>query len=571
MQENQVVQPKIKSIREIREEQARLIAQNPFLLVEEKYLTIKLKGGGFGKLILNSVQKKFLNVVKEKFFKGEPIRMIILKARQVGISTLIEAIIYAFTSRMKAVTASVIADDLDGANYLFSMQKTFQEYLDDTYKPLIERSNEKKLAFHKLGSEIFIDTAENTNIGRKYTLQFVHLSEAAFYRKSLNNILLGINQAIPQLSGTMEFIESTANGISNDFYDLWQAAKASKNDYIPFFIGWNEVLEYSRLLVSDKLYPIDGIKFINSKECEKFIKDESELEKRYNLSREQINWRRWTIVNNCNGNLLKFRQEFPITPEEGFLATGDIYFDRDGCLKQEKKKPNRIGNFVLYENKIVFRESLLSGLWKIYEDKSDNRVYCIGADPAEGLPHGDYSAAVVIDKLTGNTIATYRHKSAPDVFAVDLVDAAKFYNNCMIACENKGYGSAVNRDMYKMYGNLFRMIKSKDGKDNITGDLGWNTNASTRRIMLAQLAEEIREGVINLYDEDLILELWTFICNPERRGEPEADSGKTDDLIIARCIASMVMVYYPYVKPHKSDMMRQNRELLPNQGYSFKS
>lgn len=558
-------QPKII---EVRKEQARLIGQNPFLLVSGEYLTIKLKGGGFAKFQLNSIQKKFLEVVKEKFFSNFPIRMVILKSRQVGISTLIEAIIYSFTSRAKGITAMVIADDLDGANYLFSMQKTFQEYLDDIYKPEIQHSNEKKLAFNKLGSEILIDTSENTNAGRKYTLQFVHISEAAFFKKSLNDLLIGVNQAIPQTAGTMEFIESTGNGVSNEFYELWQAASLGKNDYIPFFVGWNQVSEYSRSLVMDKLYPIEGIKFPSSAELDKFLKDEEELIKRYDLTPEQVNWRRWTIINNCNGEILKFQQEYPICAEEAFLSTGAIYFDRNGLLRQEKIKPKAIGNFILYENKIVFRECQ-GGLWRIYEYKTEGSSYCIGADPAEGLPHGDFSAGCVLNKLTGDVAAIYRHKSPPDVFAVDLVNAAKFYDNCLIACENKGYGSAVNRDMYNLYGNIFRMIKAKDGSLKSSSDLGWNTNVTSRRTMLAQLAEEIREDVINLYDEDLINECWTFIRNPERGGEPEADGNKTDDLIVARAIAGMVRIYQPYVKHRRPPM--KNVNVLPNQGYGFRN
>jgi hypothetical protein len=555
---------------QIHSEEAHLIGENPFRLVEHGFLSIKTKNSGIVKLYPNSAQKIILKKIKERFFSVSPVRILLLKARQMGMTTLIEAIMYAFTSRMKGINACVIADDLDGSNYIFEMQKMFQEYLEIHLKPKPKHSNEKKLAFQGLNSQIIIDTAENPKVGRKYTFQFVHLSEVAFFQHSLKNIMLGLNQSVPQGAGTMIFLETTANGVGNEFYDLWTDATRGLNDWLPLFIGWNEMPEYKRPLEGDKLYPIDGIKFASSEERKRFNEEEVDLIKRYKLSGEQINWRRWTIVNACNGSVLSFRQEYPISAEEAFIATGDVYFDRNGLLSQVEKKPLAIGNFVSLDKKMVFREDS-EGLWKIYEYPDPHSQYCIGGDPCEGLPHGDFATGVILNKRTNNTAATYRHKSAPDQFAIDLVDAAKFYNMCMIACENKGYGSSANKDMYKVYGNIFRMIKSHDGSDKPSQDLGWNTNVTSRRMMLAQLAEEIRENATGLFDGDLIRECWTFIKNKDRGGNPEADKGKTDDMIFARAIAGMVRSYYPYVTRMSRDSYNLNRNPQPNQGIGFKT
>ena len=148
-----------KTTEEIREEEARLIGENPFNLVRHGFLTIKTKIKG----------------IKKLFYSKKPLRVLVLKARQMGISTIIEAVIYAFVSRMRGINAFVIADDLEGANYIFEMQKMYQEYLGKYLKPRIKHSNEKKLAFAGLNSQILIDTADNPNIGRKFTIQFGHL------------------------------------------------------------------------------------------------------------------------------------------------------------------------------------------------------------------------------------------------------------------------------------------------------------------------------------------------------------------------------------------------------------
>lgn len=560
---------------QIKAEEARLIGADPFKLVEHGFLYIKTKGQGIVRFYPNTAQKIIIKKIKDVFYAGKPVRLIILKARQMGCSTAIEAIFYAFVSRMRGINACVIADDLDGSNYIFEMQKMFQEYLEKHLKPRIKHSNEKKLAFAGLNSQILIDTAENPNAGRKFTFHFCHLTEVMHYKHSLRKIMLGLNQSVPSGIGTMIILESTANGTGNEGYDLWQDAVKGESDWIPIFIGWNEMLEYSRPLDRDSegkdiLYPIEGIKFTSPAERKKFNDEEVDLIKKYKLTGEQINWRRWMIVNSCNGSVLSFRQEYPISAEEAFVATGDIYFDRDGLLKQEKRKPLAVGNFVLLEGKMVFRENG-EGLWKIYEFSIKGEQYAIGGDPCEGLPHGDYACGCVLNERTNQTSATYRQKSAPDQFALDLVDAGKYYNQAMIACENKGYGSAVNKDMYKIYGNIFRMIKGKDGSDKPSNDLGWNTNVTTRRTMLAQLAEEIREEATDLLDEDLIQECWTFIKNPDRDGKPEADKGKTDDAIFSRAIAGMVRVYYPYVKSMKGRELSGvgGRKPQENQGYGF--
>ncbi|HCJ67261.1 MAG TPA: hypothetical protein DHV62_08075, partial [Elusimicrobia bacterium] len=186
----QETQPQLTQ-EQIHTEEARLIGQNPFNLVRHGFLTIKTKNRGIQKLFPNTVQKKFLDTVEKLFFSGKPVRIIITKARQMGLSTIIEAIIYAFTSRMKGVNAFVIADDLEGANYIFDMQKMYQEYLDKHLKPRPKHSNEKKLAFAGINSQILIDTADNPNIGRKYTIQFAHLSECSRFTKPLPEILSG--------------------------------------------------------------------------------------------------------------------------------------------------------------------------------------------------------------------------------------------------------------------------------------------------------------------------------------------------------------------------------------------
>ena len=523
-----------------------MVMDNPLLLVEGGYLTIKTKGGELLRLKLNTVQKRLIGRIKERMASGKPVRMIILKARQTGISTLVEAICYAQTSQREAINSLVVADDIDGANYLFGMQKIFQETLAGHLRPVPKHSNEKKLEFDKIHSQVLIDTSDNLNAGRKFTFRIVHLSEAAFFR-DLRTLMLGINQAVPNLPGTMIIIETTANGM-NQFYDEWKACEEAsvlgQTDWETFFIGWHEVAEYRMVLEGNQFYPIEAINFSTAMDRENFLIHEKILKEKYKLDDEQINWRRWCIVNNCNRSVTQFNQEFPDCPATAFVSTGDNFFDKTALGRQEIMKPKTIGNIVKEGMKYIFRDTP-TGLFKIYEYPLRNEQYVVAGDPAEGLEHGDKSAAVVLNKRTNATVCVYNHNIPPDRFEEDLIKIGHFYNDAIVACESKGYGYSVNQGLYKNYGRVYRKIKNKRGYNEQTLELGWNTNSVTRPQMLAQLAEEIVNESTDLKDKDLVSQAWTFINNV-KRGQPEADKGKSDDLIMARAIAGMVRQEQPF-------------------------
>lgn len=529
--------------KEIYESEHLLIDENPIRLIENKFLTIKTKKGELLKFTLNTVQKLVLDKIKSIMAKGKPVRLWILKARQTGISTLIEAIVYAYTSQREATNSLVIADDVDGANYIFSMQKLFQEALEDHLKPTPKHSNEKKLEFDKIHSQILIDTAENLSAGRKYTFRNVHLSEVAYF-KDLKTLMLGLNQSVPNLAGTFVVGETTANGIGNQFYDEWQSASLGQSDWETIFIPWFMVEEYSLSLESGKLYPVEAIEFSSPTEKEKFLIEEKALTIKHRWTPEQVNWRRWCIVNQCNRSVLQFNQEYPDSPETAFISTGDLFFDKNALKAQEIVKPRSAGNIVKEEGKYVFRYDQ-TGLFKIYEFPVRGGQYVVSGDPAEGIEGGDKSSSIVLNKRTNKTCAIYNHNIPPDRFAEDLIKLGHYYNDSIVVCENKGYGYSVNQDLYKKYGRVYRKVKTRKGFKEPSMDLGWNTNSVTRPQMLSQLAEEISNGSTDLLDKDLIQQCWTFVNNPKKQ-RAEAERGKNDDLVIARAIAGMVRLEQPY-------------------------
>ncbi len=536
------LEPPKMTTKEIFEAEKLVSEKTPLFLVEKEFLTIKTKSGQLIHFKLNSVQVIILNKIKELLKSGKPVRLWILKARQAGVSTLIESILYAYTSQGEGINSSVISHDLDSSNYLFEMQKLYHERMDEHLKPKIKHSNEKKLEFDKIHSQILIDTADNKKAGRSYTFRMVHLSECAFF-PDLQGLLTGLNQSVPNLPGTIVVGETTANGLGNQFYDEWVQCINGQSDWDTLFIPWFQVKEYT-LSLENGLYPIEAIEFSTPTERDKFLDEEEKLKVKYNLTSGQINWRRWCIVNNCNRKVMTFNQEYPDCWETAFIATGNLFFDKAALKEQTIEKPLFIGNIVKEEGKFVFRQDP-TGMFKLYELPNRLEQYAIGGDPAEGLAHGDKSAGVVLNKRTNKTACVYNHNTAPDRFAEDLMKMGHYYNDALIACENKGYGYSVNQDLYKKYGRVYRKVKKKKGFTEPTLELGWNTNLVTRPQMLSQLGEEIFDGSTDLVDKDLIQQCWTFINNPKKK-HPEAEQGKCDDAIFARAICGQVRIEQPY-------------------------
>uniref|UniRef100_A0A6M3IJG7 Putative terminase n=1 Tax=viral metagenome TaxID=1070528 RepID=A0A6M3IJG7_9ZZZZ len=543
------------SDREFRETCKIAIQEEPINLVEGEFLSIKTKDGRLIGLKLNSTQRKLLDRIKERREAHLPIRMWLLKYRQGGISTECEALIYSRTSQKPNRNALIMADEKDKSEYLFQMSKLYQEELErhsPHLPPKLKKSNSKSLEFEDMHSQIIIETAENIDAARAFTYQDVHLSECAYF-KNLRAVLDALNQSVPDHWDTMILGETTANGM-NDFYIEWCRAIEGKTDWIPLFFAWFEMVEYSLPLQNDKFYPLDGVNFSAETSLATFEKEEQELKATFNLSDEQLNWRRWCIVNKCQGSLFTFMREYPATWQEAFATSGAMFFDQRGLAKQIKKRPVAIGELFFQNLQWEFRD-LPHGRIEIFEKPDTSEQYLIAGDASEGID-ADESAILVLNKRLNTTAAIVVGQHAPEELAALEIALGNFYNIAMIAQENKGYGYQVNQLVNAKYGNVYHKIINKDGIDTPTDELGFNTNSVTRPQMLAMLAEEIKVNSTSLYSEKLILECQTFVIKRDKDGNVtkiEAQDGVQDGkklyqdgLVICRAIASLVRNQYPY-------------------------
>jgi len=138
-----------------------------FSVFAEKYLKIKTKDGKVIPFRLNNAQRKVNDIVENTIKEGKPPKFIILKARQEGISTYFAGRIFWRNITRKYWKAAVVGHIKDASNNLFEMIKRFYEYLDELLQPSLQASNEKKLGFSKLKSEMKVLTAEGgDSVGR---------------------------------------------------------------------------------------------------------------------------------------------------------------------------------------------------------------------------------------------------------------------------------------------------------------------------------------------------------------------------------------------------------------------
>jgi hypothetical protein len=318
----------------------------------ETFLKIKTKDSRIIPLKLNEPQKKLYREIEKQRAENKPVRQIILKARQMGFSTLTEALIFHNTATRFNVNSLIVAHRDDSTVNLFKMSKLFFDELPHPLKPMVMNSNAYELNFENptrdpaekkarpgLRSRIRCVTAGGGGIARGDTLMNVHISEFAFWTGDKKATLSGIMQAVPAIPGTMVIIESTANGFE-EFQKMWSAAEKGENDFVPVFFAWYEMPDY-RMPVPPGT---------------KWTKEELELKERHKLDDEQLSWRRWCIKNNCGGDEKIFRQEYPSNPDEAFIVSGESVFDNEVIIKLRDRapKPEKVGEFTYkYDGKRI--------------------------------------------------------------------------------------------------------------------------------------------------------------------------------------------------------------------------
>jgi hypothetical protein len=523
-------------------------------------LYIKDKRAKIVPFVPNIAQRALIDYVLWCIEHGIPVRVIILKARQMGLSTAVEALIYWWTSTNKNITSVIIGHEEKSAKNLYMMFRRYYDNSNPLFKPSIKYNTRTDLSFEKeddygnqigLNSIIKTATAKNSSAGRSDTIQCLHASEVGEWENG-EELVASIMQTVPDLPETMIFLESTAKGRGNYFHKEWRAAEKKKNNFVPFFFPWwlidgyeihddepiGELSEYEEFLVELLR------KGFTTHFGEHFPVEESKIPAKIKFYRRKSR--------DFAATPERMFQEYPSVAKEAFIASGKNVFNVLALEKMEKNADEpedcnyyniMVGDshedFVIDSVKYdeAIEDFTYIGPLKIWKHPQPGHEYVIGGDVAEGLAHGDYSVAEVVDTTTMETVARWRGHVDPDKFGEIIGAIGTYYNYALVGVEVNNHGlTTIQKLRDTFYTNLFKREKGYDEDfEEPTSNLGWKTDARTKRLMMDDLIRIIREDLNHERDKVFIDEAFAYVRDD--RGRMNAEEGEHDDTVVAKAIA----------------------------------
>ena len=186
-----------------------------------------------------------LNWAQLEYYAHRTARDIILKARQMGFTTLICGLYFADALLRPNTTSVIVAHDIDSAEKIFRIVQLFWERLPEAERWRVGKprfSNRREFLWPKINSQFYVGTAGSLTFGRGQTINNLHCSEFAFWPKP-EEALVSLREAVP--AGGRIILESTANGIGNHFHQLWRQAEARECEYATHFYVWWEDQSYA--------------------------------------------------------------------------------------------------------------------------------------------------------------------------------------------------------------------------------------------------------------------------------------------------------------------------------------
>ena len=308
----------------------RQTLKDDFPRFAERRLKIRTKRSQIAPLVLNRAQRHLHERLEAQRARcGGKVRALVLKARQQGFSTYIEARFYWKTTHRRGTQAFILTHDQDATDNLFGMVKRFHDHCPERVRPSTGRGNSRELQFDLLDSGYTVGAAGSQAVGRSKTLQLLHGSEAAFWKNAPAHFA-GVMQAVPDLADTEIIIESTANGPQGEFFERWQRAEAGIGDYQAIFTPWFWTEEYRRAVPAG---------FV-------LAPGEADYAALHGLDNGQMAWRR-AKLHELKDPLL-FMQEYPATAVEAFAATHhDSFIAPAAVLRARKATVEGLGPLVV--------------------------------------------------------------------------------------------------------------------------------------------------------------------------------------------------------------------------------
>ena len=449
---------------------------------------------------MNSCQRVLFEKQKQMKEEWRPQRVMILKARQLWMTTYKLVEWYDRTIFAKNQTVIITAHNREKMEEIFQRVKFLHQNIPEKIEMVDGRVWEKPKALYDNKSELFFPSI-NSRIkialdSRSGTPTSLPITELAF-KESAQDMWNGTLPSVPENSPIT--LETTANGVWNFFYELWQNNYKKQSKFECLFFPWYDDKQY---VSEEEFEPIEELKHLEN----------------LPITKQQKNWYYWKYQE--HGRYVF--QEYPSTPEEAFLSTGNP------VLSQQLVK-GYITNQLSYSKDWKYPEL------RIYKQPEKEKEYYFWVDTAGWWQLGDNSAITVRDK-NYNLCATFYWKSTPDNLCeiIDRMYELGYRGIVGIERNNTGLATILKAKDYYWYSDLYSEKTIDKITNKSTKTYGWITSSKTRPIMISKLEELFRKEEVKQFDERELKEMFYFVYNEKNR--PEAIQWEHDDFIISDCI-----------------------------------
>ena len=532
----------------------------------------------------NTLQKRMFAHYRKCQIEDKPCKMIILKPRQKGASTCAQALTYHHMRKHENLSGSLMGDISGTSDKVFEIYRRYAEYdhfpWTEEGGSLADGGNLADLIKLKSKSAYGKETAGSKNAGRSGTIQVGNMTEVAFWpMQGERDPALGYLQSLYDGDNvSLVVADSTPNGPNGWFYRTW----VQDNEWAKIFAAWFEF--------DDSVIP-----FNSDSELQDFkdtmTEDEKEEMERFDVGYEQLHWRRRVLQDKCNGDLSKFRQEYPSDPEECFLMSSRPRFhvgNLDKMVKASTDLKPKMGTMsVQTDGKTANFKPDRLGNWKIYEEPEYDSKYLISVDTCtgedqqmQGLAADPDFHSVQVWKASyedwhGNwhvprLVALHHSRLDIGVLAQEIEGAARWYGDAFIIPEVNNSGLALLKYLLEAGLSVYRRRRYNDSSGMVEKSFGWSTDKVTRKTVIDHMAAELLEENFDIPDPDVLKEMKTFVIND--KGKPEAAPGHHDDHVLAAAIAlynidSASTFKAPKKKKITNRMLHKNPGLMCPDGF----
>lgn len=558
---------------------------------------------------LNRGQRLLLERLERMRLAGMPIRLMLLKARQWGGSTLVQLYMKWIQIIHKRNWNSVICAHLHDASK--NIRAMLSRSLDSMIpingvkhhlKPFQGTQNIKEIP--ERGCLVTVGTAVEPDSVRSQDAKMAHFSEIAFFPNTENNnpenLEASIISSIPAEPYTMIVRESTANGIGDHFNTEWEKAKKGESVYDCLFVEWYMIDMYSK--------PFDGYYFKhNGKRKKGTVEDFISSMDKYEINLfnnhrgctlENINWRR--LMRSQLPSETKMRQEYPSDDIEAFQDSGAPAFRAEDveAMRKNCKMPEAIGTLssgcspnlaklepkrrkeILSDIKFIADEQALedisSGDSKLKELRERDKLkiwefpdtdinvlnrYVVIFDPQKGLSEkADWGVITVFDRYwmmhkgKPEVVAEWRGRIDKDIALWVAAQIATFYCNALLVVESNTYESDSKYDNSEFifdtiadyYKNLYSRTPADKIKDGEPAVYGWHTNRSTKPMVIDNYVAELREEGYVERNAEALNEARVY--EQKKNKSFGAKEGRHDDILMTRMIGCYICRELPLPK-----------------------